>query len=143
MEKRHRRFRVSKSAILDVGWRKVTVKGTAPQQTCERPCTRATRQGCQTLAGGRSLRRPLVTTPTNPSHLAEVPDDTGRCVMAFKSLECEPLAPAPGVLEHSLRHPGVSHSLNPWLPSANPPGSGSENAEIKITITSKQSSHLQ
>src|SRR5579872_2781826 len=37
---------------------------------------------------GRSLRRPPVTTPTNPSHLAEVPDDTERCVMAFKSLEC-------------------------------------------------------
>src|SRR5579872_7604686 len=102
-----RRFRVSKSAIFDDGWRRVTVKGTAPQQTCERPCTRATRQGCQTLAGGRSLRRPPVTTPTNPPHLAEVPDDTERCVMAFKSLECGFSGTRFGVRGHFVGHPGV------------------------------------
>src|SRR5579872_3003246 len=88
------RLPASKSAIFDGGWWKVAIKVTIRGGTCERPCCHATRQGCQRVAEGRSLRRPPVTTPTNPMHLAEVPDDTGRCVMAFDSLERGSLAPA-------------------------------------------------
>src|SRR5579872_2750975 len=132
------RLRASKSATFDGGCRRVTDKGTAPKQICERPCTPRDPPGLPES----SRRSQLAKTSGYDANESIAPRRGARrhwtCVMAFKSLECGSLAPAPGVQEHFVRHPGVSHSLNPWQLSANPAGSGLENGEITIAIRTKR-----
>ena len=75
----------------------------------------ATRQGCQTVARGRSSAQTpgnqMVATLRTP---AGVPEPADR----------RTLAPLPGCGRCSVPSPGVCADSDPWLLSANPPGWG-------------------